>query len=123
VKRDEFTPCLKCRKPVGQANGLLFYRVTIERMVFDHRAIQNTAGLALQMRSAALVDVFNPTPELANPLDKGEKFLLCDECAMGDTPIAALEEMAIDRRANDAGDAASTPGTGADDTPPSGEAA
>lgn len=113
MKRAEITPCLGCRRPVGHANGLLFYQVTIERLAFDHRAIQTTAGLDLQLRSPALVDAFNPDPELAKPLGDPEKFLLCDPCAMKSYPLAALEELAIDRRATDAGDGNPTPETSA----------
>lgn len=123
MKLAEFTPCLRCRKPVGEKNPILFYQVTLERMAFDHRAIQTTAGLALQLRSPTLVDVFNPDPDLAKPLGEPEKFLLCDECAMTAYPIAALEELAADRRSTDAGDGESTVPAGATDGPPPVEAA
>ena len=122
MKLADFSPCLRCRKPVGEKNPILFYQVTLERMAFDHRAIQTTAGLTLQLRSPALVDAFNPDPDLAKPLGEPEKFLLCDECAMTAYPIAALEELAVDRRNTDAGDGAPTPAA-VPDVPPPGEAA
>lgn len=133
MKRADFTPCLRCGKQVGHANGLLFYAVTLQRMMFDHRAIQQTAGLEISLRSPVLADVFSPDPELAKPLGEPEKFLLCDACAMTSYPVAALEELAADRRASDAGDADTTvaapsepPGTPAPECemdPPPGEAA
>lgn len=126
MKREEFTPCLRCRRPVGQANAILFYRVTLERMIFDHQAIQQTSGLELILHSPKLADVFAPDNELAKPLDKPEQFLLCDSCAMKSYPVSALEELAIDRRCSDAGDGEPTPAevpAEAPADPPPGEAA
>ena len=122
MKRDDFTPCLKCGRQVGQANPLLFFRVTVQRMMFDHRAIQQTAGLELILRSPKLADVFAPDNDLAKPLGEPEKFLLCDECAMSSYPVAVLEELAANRRNSDAGDGEQTPAEAPADPPP-GEAA
>ena len=128
MKLEEFTPCLRCRRPVGEVHPLQFYRLSIEQMVFDHQAIQMTAGLSLQLRSPALVNVFNPTPELAKPLGEPDTFLLCLNCATSSYPIAALLELVADRLAHDTGDgnttvAATTPAEAAPDDPPPGEAA
>lgn len=122
----DFTPCLRCGRPVGEKNGLTFYQVTLERMVFDPQAVRNTLGLTMMLRSPALAEAFNPTPEIAKRLGDPEKFLLCDDCAMRACAIAALDEIARERRESVADDAATSNTTDAaecapapsDDPPP-----
>ena len=103
MKRKDFTPCLRCGKGVGNPNGLLFYRVTVQRMMFDHRAIQQQHGLELMVGNPLIAQVLGPDSDLAKPLSEPEKFLLCDACAMKDYPVAALEELAAVKAATGAG--------------------
>lgn len=124
MKPEDFTPCLACRKPVGENNPLLFFAVTVQRMMFDPKAVKTTLGLGMMMGSARLAAAFNPDPEIAKPLGEPEKFLLCDECAMRAQPLAALFEMAVDRRESDGGDGGATVADApAPADPPPGEAA
>lgn len=108
MKRTDFTPCLMCAEGVAHAGGMLFYAVTLQRMAFDLLAVRQTDGLERILGSPRLADVFAPNNELAVPAGAPTKFLLCDECAMRSFPIAAMEEVAADRRASDAGVESST---------------
>jgi hypothetical protein len=122
MKRADFTPCIVCGNQVGFTNPLVFRVVTLQRMMFDHRAIQQTAGLELMLQSPALADVFAPDTELAKPLGEPEKFLLCEKCSLVPFPIAAMDEMAIARRCTDDADGEPTAPAAPNDQPP-GEAA
>lgn len=124
MKPEDFTPCLACGKPVGENNPLLFFAVTVQRMMFDPGAVRTTLGLAMMVGSARVAGALNPDPEIAKPLGEPEKFLLCDECAMRAQPLAVLFEMAEDRRETDAADGGTTVADApAPACPPPGEAA
>lgn len=73
----------------------IFYRVTVERMAVDLKAVQQRAGLEMYFGgSAALADVFAPTTEIANPLFQAATILVCDRCAIDPLCVAALDETA-----------------------------
>ncbi len=98
MKREDFTPCVVCGDLMGKANGLLFYRLTIQRMAFDHQSIRQISGLEMVLGSSALASVFAPSTEVAKPFGDPVTVLICDDCACRrSTPIAAMEEIARGR--------------------------
>lgn len=124
MKPEDFTPCLACGKPVGENNPLLFFAVTVQRMMFDPGAVRTTLGLAMMVGSARVAGALNPDPEIAKPLGQPEKFLLCDECAMREISLAELFEVSVNRREADAADGGTTVAyAAAPADPPPGEAA
>ena len=94
VTRRELRPCAHCGKGLGHANGIFFYRLTIQRMYIDYRAVREHHGLELITGSPAIANVFASDNELAKPVSEGLKVLICDDCAMANLIIAGLEDMA-----------------------------
>ena len=93
MKIADLKPCAMCHRPVGKANGLLFYHVRLTRMAFDHRAISEVTGLQMIVGSLDLAQTLAPDSDVAKPLTQPVEFLLCDDCAMNSTCVAALEEI------------------------------
>jgi hypothetical protein len=79
MKENEFKECIICRKSVA-AEGLTFYRMTIERFVLDPTAIRQQIGLAMQI-GGALASVMGPDRDLAKSLWDAKTFLVCESCA------------------------------------------
>jgi hypothetical protein len=99
MKQDEIQSCLCCGKGVMHDGAITFYRVALERMVIDVRAVQRQHGLELVIGSPVIARVMGPDADLAKSLDDPPLVvLICDECAMLKTrPLAALHEDASDR--------------------------
>lgn len=98
LTREELTPCAHCGKGLGHVNGLFFYRLTIQRMHIDHKAVREQVGLEHIVGSPAIAAALAPDNQLAKPVSEGTQVLLCDNCVMGNLIIAALEEMAYEAR-------------------------
>lgn len=67
----------------------MVYRVTVDRLVLDPRAIQRQAGLEMQI-GAALASVMGTNEDLAVPLDTSQ-VVICGDCLL--RPLAALLEV------------------------------
>jgi hypothetical protein len=95
----DFAPCCQCDKPVGHANGLLFYRIEIQRMAFDHKAVRQLEGVAMIVGSLPIAEALSPVSEIARPFSERITLLVCDHCALHqDLCIAQLEESTARRR-------------------------
>lgn len=92
MNRADFKPCAICHKGMMHTGLPLFYRVTIERMGIDLRAVRQQHGLEQLTGSVGLADVFSPNSALASPLPDPSVVLICEECAMKETMIAVLAE-------------------------------
>ena len=100
MKLQDFENCINCDKPVGDANQFIFYRVAVEPMGMNLRALQQIEGLTMmlggQPQSQRVALALAPDDELAKPIPGAPKrtFLVCGTCA---TCLAehglALDEM------------------------------
>ena len=79
----ELRPCDHCKQPLtgkpGDVRHLDFYRVRVEQAIVNVGAVRQFAGLALQLGSEALADVFAPERHAAKVLP-GRELLLCFDC-------------------------------------------
>ena len=87
LKRGDIRPCAVCGKGLAKG-GPLVYRVTVDRLVLDPRAIQRHAGLEMQI-GAALASVMGTNEDLAVPLDTSQ-VVICGDCLL--RPLAAILE-------------------------------
>lgn len=83
------------------AAGIHFYRVEVEQLVLDQRAIERQHGLEMVVGNAALAAVLGPDEDLAVSVYKG-RGLLCADCGLR-TPAAVVLEAAAsgDEQARD----------------------
>lgn len=96
MRAGDFRPCVLCGKGVAHTGLPLFFRVKIERMGIDGRAIQQTHGMEQFMGGhVALARVFHD-PEIAKPITEVTG-LVCEECAMVSHPLAMLSESAHEK--------------------------
>ena len=97
MKQNEFSNCVLCDAGMAK-DGVFFYRVSVEQMVLDLRAIQKQHGMEMIMGAAApLAKIMGPNEDLARGLGP-TSFLVCGKCALhSDRPIAAYLEAAHDK--------------------------
>jgi hypothetical protein len=70
--------------------GPVFYRVTVETLAFDGRALEREAGLAMMLGSPTLASVFSPDAHLVKILDTTTAFVSLDD-ALALPVLAAIE--------------------------------
>ncbi len=96
LKQVDLSPCIGCNKNVAHANGLLFYRLSFERLAFNVPAIRRQHGLEMMLGNAAIARVMGPNEDISVAVDVPVHALLCDDCACS-KPIAVLHEIYSDR--------------------------
>lgn len=102
MKQIDFSPCCRCGRGVMHAGMPLFFRITIERMGIDARAVQRQAGLEMMLGGhAAIAHAMGPNDDIGLPIGDAGKGLICHGCAMDfdGTSFAEIID-ALDRRAN-----------------------
>lgn len=94
MKQKDFKPCIRCGKGVMHTGSPLFYRVTVERMGIDVRAVQRQHGLEMMMHgNAAIAAAMGPDDDMGLPIGPADKGLLCSNCAHDiDCSFAAIVE-------------------------------
>ena len=77
------------------SNQLTFFRVTLEHMVVNVRAVQRQAGLEMMIGGhAALAFHMGPQEDMAQRVGDADVFLVCQECSIRrDVPVAGLAEI------------------------------
>lgn len=84
MKKKDFKNCALCGEGMMHNGGILFFRIKIERMGMNLRAIQETHGMEMMMgggqAGAALASVMGTDPEIAKAVTS-DTALICDECA------------------------------------------
>lgn len=91
MKQSDFKKCACCGAGMA-ATGLHFYRVRIEQMILNTRAIQRQHGLELMVGNAAIAQVMGPNDNLAEPVATAE-VLICGQCGITpQVPHMLLEE-------------------------------
>lgn len=82
IKQTGFTKCIKCGKGMAHAGIPLFYRITVEPMGIDHRAVQRQHGLEMMMAGAAkLAHIMGPDDDMGLPIGPALTGLICHLCA------------------------------------------
>jgi hypothetical protein len=81
MKAKDIQNCAVCQKGLMHAGMPLFWRIKLQRMGLDRRAIEQTAGLEMMMGSVALARVMGPDPDIAKPVDDEHEVLVCEHCA------------------------------------------
>lgn len=90
----EHAVCSLCGEKIGHSGLPIFCRVTVEQFSINLNAVQRQTGLAMTLGHAGLASVMGPDEEMAHEIDR-ITLTVCHQCAInGDTPIAALHEVA-----------------------------
>lgn len=82
--RTELQKCVVCGKGMMHNRDIIFYEVSIGQVFVDHRAIQQIAGLEMQMGgNAALAAMFASTSQVGVRLPPS-RMLVCSPCFMAE---------------------------------------
>lgn len=83
--------CDHCQRGIGASGLPLFWRVKIERLGVDLKAVQRQDGLSRFLGHGGLAAIMGPDEDMASPVMEPKTVTLCERCAV-DTPvlIAAL---------------------------------
>ena len=95
LKQAQLEHCICCSRGMAHAGQVHFYRVKVEQMVLNVRAIERQHGFEMMLGpAAALAQVLGPDEDMA--IRMGEVAgLICADCAMR-LPVAALLNMKED---------------------------
>ena len=94
MRAGDFTKCKGCGKGMMHTGLPIFWRVKIERMGINNRAVQQADAMERYMGGAvALARVFED-PEIAKPIEgiEPQTILICEECSLKPLPLALLAE-------------------------------
>lgn len=98
IKRRELTPCASCGEGLCRDRSITFCRISVERFLLDTSAVRRAHGEDLLM--GPLAGVLGADEDLAKRFSE-TRALVCDECAIGQSPFELLER--IDERAQEPG--------------------
>lgn len=83
MKQTDFTPCCRCGKGVMHTGLPLFFRITIERMGVDAKAVQRQHGLEQLLGGhAGIAHAMGPDEDMGLPIGEPQRGLICHACAM-----------------------------------------
>ena len=99
MKATDIKPCAICGKGVMHSGTPLFYRVKVEPMGVNVRAVQRHAGLEQVFGGgsfgAVLASVMGPSEDIAAPIDDNPPVVMvCQPCALEPRALAFLLERA-----------------------------
>lgn len=89
-KRKDISDCAVCGGKLMAKGSLTFYRLNIERLIFDVQAIREQHGLETMMGSPMLASVMGPDQNLALLLDGPCEVLVCENCAISPLNVCML---------------------------------
>jgi hypothetical protein len=96
MKRTDLQKCCVCKRGVMHDGSPTFFRVTIEPLVVDVRAIERRHGMERMMggglAGAVLAQVLGPDDDIAQPLTPARTLFVCRACSMEPMPLMALAE-------------------------------
>lgn len=99
MKQTDFVPCACCGKGVMHTGLPTFYRVTVERMGIDVRAVKRQHGMELMIGDARVANIMGPDEDMGLPIGPAARGLLCETCANDPATWFALVAEALNRRA------------------------
>lgn len=95
MKHKDFEKCLICGNGVMHCRSPLFYRIKIDHMMMDLKAVQRAQGLEMMMgggvEGSVIANAMGPDEDLAFRFS-GDTFLICQECSIKDISISRLCE-------------------------------
>lgn len=91
MKRADIKPCAVCGKGVLHDRQIAPMRVSLQRFVADHRAIEQQAGLEMMLGSPAIAAAMGPDRDLFLPVEENRTVLLCERCAAVTTVFRLYE--------------------------------
>lgn len=94
MKQTDVKPCCRCGKGMMHTGIPVFYRVTIDIMGVDGRAVQRQHGLEQMLGGAAAVaQAMGENADIGLPIGAPLRGLLCHSCALAaDVTFAELVE-------------------------------
>jgi hypothetical protein len=91
MKQTDFRPCANCGKGVMHGGVPVFYRVTVEQMGVDGKAVQRHVGLEQMLGGNALIaNAMGEDADIGIPISEVFIGLLCLTCA-GDPNISMCQ--------------------------------
>ena len=106
MRAEDFTKCKGCGKGVAHTGLPIFWRVKIERMGIDRKAVVQTdameryfgghAGGGMANQQALAISRVFQDPIIAKPIEGIEPVtaLLCEECSLKPLPLSLIAETA-----------------------------
>ena len=89
MKQTDIKPCALCGKGVMHTGLPLFYRVTVERMGVDLRAVTRQHGLELMLGNPVIAHAMGLQEDIAKPIGQAVTVAICEDCA-GDASAYCL---------------------------------
>lgn len=103
LKRKDIEKCCLCGLGVAHDGSFTFYRIKLERFLFDPKAIQRRHGLETFFGGGAggalLAGVMGTDDDLAKSFSDEDVGLICDSCSGTSVFIAQIAERFMNRRA------------------------
>lgn len=91
MKQTDFKPCVRCRKGMAHTGTPVFFRVTIEQMGVDGKAVERQHGLEMMLGGNAMIaNVMGADEDMGLPIGPAKKGLLCFRCAY-DMTVSFME--------------------------------
>lgn len=81
--------CTNCGEKIGKSGVPMFWRVRIQRLGLDLRALQRQSGLEMMMGSVGLARALSPDEEMTVSVAGPLTVTICEDCA--DKRICLLE--------------------------------
>jgi hypothetical protein len=103
MKQTDLKPCVCCGKGVMHDNNIAFFRVQVDHMIVNLRAVQRQAGLEMMLQgNAALAYHMGPQDDIALQATTS-RAIVCQDCWLS-VPAAQLwERMAADAESREGG--------------------
>lgn len=95
LTRDQLRPCPICKNGLAHSGIPLVWKISVERVGIDARAVQRTAGLEQMLGgNVALANVFSPDNDFGVGLGGPITLVICEPCALENSiVIASFEEL------------------------------
>lgn len=94
MKAGDFRPCALCGKGVMHTRIPLFYRVTIQRMGIDARAVREANAMEKFFEGHIGIARAFSDPDIAKPITEQQTVLICESCSTMPHMLAQLPEAA-----------------------------
>lgn len=97
MKPEQLKFCLLCGESVNKTGQIMFYRIKLDSMILDLRAMQQLGGLATffggGLPGVALANVMGPRDDIAKQLWTKEA-CICMDCVVHGKSLAHLVDVA-----------------------------
>jgi hypothetical protein len=100
MQRKEFKPCVICGRGMMHSGNVVFYKVSIAKVIINLPAVQRQHGLEMMLGgSGKLAEVMGPNEPLAYGDSVVYTGLICDHCASGASQVALMFDKLIPDKA------------------------